>query len=158
MRCGSSFTASGAGCRATCSRLWARLRTSRFPEAVRIVAQKCGIPLPKQEFSSPEQAAEARLRGKLLDLHEAATAWFEEQLRGPEGALAREYLAGRGLDRTRESAKFRIGYAPDSFNAPARPAEAAWRTRRRCGRAGCSAQRSRATVRRGRSTTGSASG
>jgi DNA primase len=87
-----------------------------FPEAVRIVAGKCGIPLPKREFSSPEQAAEARLRGKLLDLHEAAAAWFEDQLRGPEGAVAREYLAGRGL--TPEGIKtFRIGYAPDSFNA-----------------------------------------
>ena len=51
-----------------------------FPEAVRIVAQKCGIPLPKREFSSPEEAAEARLRTKLLDLHETAAAWFEEQL------------------------------------------------------------------------------
>src|SRR6202795_1384100 len=69
-----------------------------FREAVRIVAQKCGIPLPKREFSSPEEAAEARLRARLLELHETATAWFEEQLRGPEGALAREYLAGRGLD------------------------------------------------------------
>ena len=59
---------------------------------------------------------EARLRGKLLDLHEAATIWFEEQLRGPEGALAREYLAGRGM--TPEGIKlFRMGYAPDSFNA-----------------------------------------
>jgi DNA primase len=87
-----------------------------FPESVRIVAGKCGIPLPKREFSSPEQAAEARLRGKLLDLHEAAAAWFEEQLRGPEGAVAREYLAGRGL--TQDGIKtFRIGYAPDSFNA-----------------------------------------
>jgi DNA primase len=87
-----------------------------FPEAVRIVAQKCGIPLPKREYSSPEEAAGARLRGKLLDLHEAAASWFEEQLRGPEGALAREYLAGRGL--TPEGIKtFRIGYAPDSFNA-----------------------------------------
>ena len=87
-----------------------------FPEAVRIVAQKAGIPLPKREFSSPEQAAEARLRGKLLDLHETAAGWFEEQLRGPEGALAREYLAGRGLS-AEGIAKFRIGYAPDSFNA-----------------------------------------
>jgi len=87
-----------------------------FPEAVRIVAQKCGIPLPKREYSSPEEAAGARMRGRLLDLHEAATAWFEEQLRGPEGAVAREYLAGRGL--TPEGIKtFRIGYAPDSFNA-----------------------------------------
>ena len=89
---------------------------SSFPEAVRIVAGKCGIPLPKREFSSPEQAAEARLRIKLLELHETATAWFEEQLRGPEGAVAREYLAGRGL--TPEGIKaFHIGYAPDSFNA-----------------------------------------
>jgi len=87
-----------------------------FPEAVRIVAGKCGIPLPKREFSSPEQAAEARQRGKLLELHETAAAWFEEQLRGPEGAVAREYLAGRGL--TPEGIKaFRIGYSPDSFNA-----------------------------------------
>ncbi len=87
-----------------------------FPEAVRIVAQKCGIPLPKREYSSAEEAAEARLRGRLLELHEAAAAWFEEQLRGPEGAVAREYLAGRGM--TPEGMKaFRIGYAPDSFKA-----------------------------------------
>jgi DNA primase len=87
-----------------------------FPEAVRIVAQKCGIPLPKREFSSPEEAAGARQRAKLLELHEIATAWFEDQLRSPEGALAREYLAGRGL--TPEGINtFRIGYAPDSFNA-----------------------------------------
>ncbi len=87
-----------------------------FPEAVRTVAQKCGIPLPKREFSSPEEAAEARLRGRLLELHETAAAWFSEQLQGPEGALAREYLSGRGL--TPQGIKtFGIGYAPDSFSA-----------------------------------------
>ncbi len=87
-----------------------------FPEAVRIVAGKCGIPLPKREYSSPEEAAGARQRAQLLELHETATAWFEEQLRGPEGAVAREYLAGRGL--TPENIKtFRIGYSPDSFSA-----------------------------------------
>ena len=87
-----------------------------FPESVRIVAQKCGISLPKREFSSPEEAAGARLRTKLLELHETAAAWFEEQFRGPGGALAREYLTGRGM--TEEGIKkFRIGYAPDSFNA-----------------------------------------
>jgi DNA primase len=93
-----------------------KIENVTFPEAVRIVAQKAGIPLPKREFSSPEEAAEARQRAKLLELHEAAAAWFEEQLRGPEGAVAREYLAGRGLD-PKGIEKFRIGYAPDSFNA-----------------------------------------
>jgi len=93
-----------------------KIENVTFPEAVRIVAQKCGIPLPKREFSSPEEAVEARLRTKLLELHETAATWFEEQMRGPEGALAREYLAGRGLS-DEGIKKFRIGYAPDSFNA-----------------------------------------
>ena len=93
-----------------------KIENVSFPEAVKIVAQISGIPLPKREFSSPEEAAGARERAKLLELHETATAWFEEQLRGPEGAVAREYLAGRGL--TPEGIKtFRIGYSPDSFNA-----------------------------------------
>jgi DNA primase len=87
-----------------------------FPEAVKLVAQKCGIALPKREFSSPEEAQESRQRGKLLELHELSTSWFEEQLRSAEGSRAREYLTSRGL--TGEAiAKFRIGYAPDSFNA-----------------------------------------
>ena len=40
----------------------AKIENVSFPEAVKIVAQKCGIPLPNREFSSPEEAAEARLR------------------------------------------------------------------------------------------------
>jgi DNA primase len=93
-----------------------KIENVSFPEAVRVVAQKCGIPLPKREFSSPEEAAGARLRTRLLEMQETAAAWFEEQLRGPGGALAREYLAGRGM--TAEGIKtFRIGYAPDGFHA-----------------------------------------
>ena len=85
-----------------------------FPEAIKIVAQKCGIALPKREFNSPEEAAESRLRGRLLELHEQATAFFEEQLKSAEGARAREYLTGRGL-KPETIAKFRIGYAPEGF-------------------------------------------
>ena len=93
-----------------------KIENVSFPEAVKAVAIKCGIPLPKREFSSPQEAAESRQRTKLIELHEIATAWFEQQLRSPEGALAREYLTGRGL--TDEGiAKFRIGYAPESFHA-----------------------------------------
>ena len=93
-----------------------KIENISFPEAVKVVAQKCGIALPKREFGSPEEAEESRQRGKLLELHEVAAAWFEEQLRSPEAARAREYLTGRGLtgDAIR---KFNIGYAPESFNA-----------------------------------------
>jgi DNA primase len=84
-----------------------------FPEAVRMVAQKMGIPLPKAAYSTPGEAKEARLRGQLLDVHERASAFFQECLKRPEGARAREYLLGRGLDEA-TIARFRIGYAPDS--------------------------------------------
>jgi DNA primase len=90
-----------------------------FPEAVRAVATKAGIALPKREFSSPEEARQygeqAGLRRQLIDLHEAATQYFEAQLKAPEAARAREYLTGR--DISAETIKtFRIGYAPDDYN------------------------------------------
>jgi DNA primase len=84
-----------------------------FPEAVRVVADKLGIALPKTTFSSPAEAKEARARGALLDIHERACAFFQECLRRPEGARAREYLKGRGVDEE-IIARFRIGFAPDS--------------------------------------------
>ena len=93
-----------------------RMEGLSFPEAVRAVAQKAGIALPKREFSSPEEAREAGLRRQLLDIHEAATQYFEAQLKLPEAARAREYLTSRGVGA--ETVKtFRIGYAPDDFNA-----------------------------------------
>jgi DNA primase len=90
-----------------------KIENITFPEAVRMVAQKLGIPLPKASYSTPGEAKEARLRGQLLDVHERAVMFFQECLRRPEGARAREYLTGRGLDQEM-IARFRIGYAPDS--------------------------------------------
>jgi len=90
-----------------------KIENITFPEAVRLVAQKLGIPLPKASYSSPQEAKEARLRGQLLDIQDRAAAFFQECLRRPEGARAREYLKGRGLDE-KTVAHFRIGYAPDS--------------------------------------------
>jgi DNA primase len=84
-----------------------------FPEAVRLIAQKLGVPMPKVSFSNPEEAREAKLRMALLDVHERAVTFFQECLRRPEGANAREYLKSRGLDQE-AIARFRIGYAPDS--------------------------------------------
>jgi DNA primase len=89
-----------------------KIENITFPEAVRAVAQKVGIPLPKISYSSPAEAEEAKLRGMLLEMHERATGFFREQLRRPEAAHAREYLAGRGLDQEM-IARFRIGFAPE---------------------------------------------
>jgi DNA primase len=92
-----------------------KLENISFPEALRLVAQKSGIALPRREFNSPEEAREAGIRRQLLDIHEAATQYFEAALRAPEAARAREYLSGRGV--TPDTIKtFRIGFAPDDFN------------------------------------------
>jgi DNA primase len=90
-----------------------KIENITFPEAVRAVAQKLGIALPKASYSSPTEAREAKLRTVLLEIHERACAFFQEYLRRPEGARAREYLAGRGLNEEIIKA-FHIGYAPDS--------------------------------------------
>jgi DNA primase len=90
-----------------------KIENVTFPEAVRAVAQKLGIALPKLSFSTPGEAQEAKLRTVLIEVHERAVAFFQECLRRPEGARAREYLAGRGLTQDVINT-FRIGYAPDS--------------------------------------------
>ena len=89
-----------------------KIENITFPEAVRLVAEKLKIPLPKMSYASPEEARAAKMRGGLIDIHERACAFFQEQLRRPEAAHAREYLASRGLT-PEQVAEFRIGFAPD---------------------------------------------
>jgi DNA primase len=90
-----------------------KIENITFPESVRMVAEKLGIPMPKVTYSSPEEARQAKQRGSLLDIHERACAFFQEQLKRPEAAHAREYLRSRGLTAD-IIAEFRIGFAPES--------------------------------------------
>jgi len=90
-----------------------KIENITFPEAVRMVAEKLGIPMPKITYSSPEEARQAKQRGGLIEIHERACAFFQEQLKRPEAAHAREYLNTRGLS-AETIAEFRIGYAPES--------------------------------------------
>jgi DNA primase len=90
-----------------------KIENITFPEAVRAIAEKLGVPMPKMQYASEEEARQARQRGGLLDIHERACAFFQEQLRKSESAHAREYLKSRGLT-PEVVAEFRIGFAPDS--------------------------------------------
>src|SRR5215472_10772729 len=47
-----------------------KIENVTFPEAVRAVAQKLGIALPKLSFANPAEAQEAKLRTVLLEVHE----------------------------------------------------------------------------------------
>jgi DNA primase len=83
-----------------------------FPEAVRIVAEKCGIALPRPKERSPEERKENQQRAVLIEMHREAQTFFVKQLEMTgEGRAARAYLEDRGLDKD-AMARFGIGYAP----------------------------------------------
>ena len=88
-----------------------------FPEAVRIVAEKCGIAIPKPKERSPEERKENQQRAALIEMHREAQAFFVKQLESTaEGRAARAYLEDRGLN-AEALLRFGIGYAPSGGDA-----------------------------------------
>jgi DNA primase len=88
-----------------------------FPEAIRVVAEKCGIAVPHPKASSPEERRENQQRALLVEIHREAQTFFTQQLGGTlEGKAARAYLEDRGLDRD-AMGRFGIGYAPSGGDA-----------------------------------------
>src|SRR5947207_467951 len=88
-----------------------------FPEAIRIVAEKCGIAVPRQKERSPEERKENQQRALLVEMHREAQTFFVKQLEGTlEGKAARAYLEDRGLDKD-AIARFGIGYTPSGGDA-----------------------------------------
>ncbi|MFN7945594.1 MAG: DNA primase [Blastocatellia bacterium] len=87
-----------------------------FPEAVQIVADKSGVPVPVVE-TSPDYEARNRDREDIRQLNQWATEFFESSLTdSAEGRRALDYLEQRGVsDETRQ--QFRLGYAPNSWDA-----------------------------------------
>ena len=85
-----------------------------FPEAVRTVAEKCGIPIPRPRERSPEERRENQQRAALVEMHAQAAAFFALQLDdAAEGKVASAYLEVRGLDRA-TIARFVLWFAPSS--------------------------------------------
>jgi DNA primase len=83
-----------------------------FPDAIRAVAEKCGIAIPRAKERTPEERQQNQQRTSLVEMHREAAAFFSQQLNGtPEGRAAKAYLLDRGLD-SEAMAKFGIGYAP----------------------------------------------
>jgi len=88
-----------------------------FPEAVRAVAEKCGIAIPRARERTPEERRENQQRTSLVELHREAAAFFVQQLNTTqEGRAAKAYLLDRGLD-SEAMARFGIGFAPSGGEA-----------------------------------------
>ena len=88
-----------------------------FPEAIKIVAEKAGVPLPVQ-IDDGRFEARKRESDQVIELNQWAMSWWEDQLNSesPPAQAAREYLDQRGI--TEEARKtFRLGFAPDRWDA-----------------------------------------
>ncbi|MFM8534546.1 MAG: DNA primase, partial [Acidimicrobiia bacterium] len=88
-----------------------------FGEALRLLANRFGIPIPEVEQGGGDQRETAAEREALVKIHEAALVYFREQLASPAGAKWREYLLkDRGL--TPETIdQLQIGWAPPTRDA-----------------------------------------
>ena len=80
-----------------------------FPEAIRMLADRAGVQLPKVEYSEEQKARENK-RARLLEVNKEAAKFFYYQLRQPHGAVGYQYLKKRELsDETMH--RFGLGYA-----------------------------------------------
>ncbi|HEX8557313.1 MAG TPA: DNA primase [Pyrinomonadaceae bacterium] len=88
-----------------------------FPEAVKVVAEKAGVPLPEMV---DDKRFEARRKeaDEVIELNGWALEFWERHLaeEGAEARAAREYVEGRGVSDETVRA-FRLGYAPNSWDA-----------------------------------------
>src|ERR1700716_1175666 len=80
-----------------------------FPDAVADLAQRAGLELPREALGTrdPDSA-------NLHDVMARIARFFEQNL--ADNARAQKYVSARGID-PKTSAKFALGYAPDSWDA-----------------------------------------
>lgn len=77
-----------------------------FPEALSRLAAEAGVSIERRENDNLEG---------LRRIHAQVTAYFAENLRRGPGKRAREYLIGRGFDKTSWE-RFELGYALSSWD------------------------------------------
>ncbi len=81
-----------------------------FPETLKFLADRYGIPYPQREqFNDPE----AQRRSAVFEMHDIAAAVFQDNLRGPAGRDARSYLQSRAVSREAMD-EFRLGLSDGS--------------------------------------------
>lgn len=80
-----------------------------FIEAIEILAQEAGMPVPKRDPHAQEKSEQ---RSELTDVMEQAVQFYRLQLKTAPASEARAYLARRGLSEAIQD-RFNMGFAPD---------------------------------------------
>jgi DNA primase len=85
-----------------------------FPEAIRMLADRAGVPLPEDEVKDPEALARhARKEAAYLIMQKAET-YYREQLKQFSGQQTYAYFMRRGFDDDIQEL-FSLGFSPDSW-------------------------------------------
>ncbi|MGN0165188.1 MAG: DNA primase [Lachnospiraceae bacterium] len=83
-----------------------------FPDALKLLADRAGVQLPKAEYSEEMQKT-ASLKASLHEIYKTAAIYYHSVLRSPQGSEGYAYLKSRQLsDET--IVKFGLGYSPKS--------------------------------------------
>ncbi len=90
-----------------------KINNMTFPEAVRHLAGKLGVPLPSWEFT-PEEKSRQDLRESLHRVNQLAAVYYAKTLRSAAGSAGRGYLDKR-MVKPEIVETFRLGYAPEGW-------------------------------------------
>jgi DNA primase len=106
------------GCRATGDALKfvMDIEGVSFYESLKSLAERHGIAMPKRSQYADE---DSKKRAAIFQMHELAQENFRENLSGPAGEAARQYLARRGV-ASETADEFGLGYAERSGRAMVR--------------------------------------
>jgi DNA primase len=99
----------GCGAHGTAIGFLMQYEKMEFVDAVADLAQRAGLQMPRESLKAADTGS--------ADLHEVmgrAARFFEQNL--ADNARARKYVNARGIDAP-TSARFALGYAPDSWDA-----------------------------------------
>lgn len=86
-----------------------------FPNAIHLLADKCGVTIPEKSYSTPQQRQaaiqRADTRQRLYMINEHFATWFTENLTNNPDSPVANYLSSRNLPRELINS-FRLGAAP----------------------------------------------
>jgi len=100
-----SYYCFGCGAGGDVIKFTMEMNSLSYIEAVRFLAQQCGMPMPD------EDDGQAKLKARILQMNKLAARFFYDTLNSDEGRNARKYLRDRQLsDKT--IVNFGLGYAP----------------------------------------------
>lgn len=88
-----------------------KINNLTFTEAIQFLADKTGVQLRIIEDGTSTPGLPPGIRVRILEANQAAAEYFSRQLLSPDALTARQFLDGRGFDKT-AAEQFSVGYAP----------------------------------------------